>query len=504
MEQVVKVSISNVAFTLEQDAHQRLEAYLLSLNSHYSGSSNSQEIVFAIEERISEILIEKGYKEAVIPIVVIEEIIAQLGSADQIDSEGSTSGKKIKKRLFRDGENKILGGVCSGLGLYFGIDPVVFRLFFSILTLLFLFVFTSEFFLVILLTYLLLWIVVPMAKTTAQKCAMRGEENTLDSIKERVESGANNFVSEVNTLAKNQNFWNRVGRVLRVTVGLVFLMTGIVGVLVLLFVALSGAIWSNPIPFSLAEILSLASGSPKWASVALCVTMVCSIVIPFLWVLYSGILLLSGQKRPRWRPGLIMFVLWVMSFILAIPLTVNAVVAMDDAEVVRNESIIELQNNGYLYDKDTLYVEFVGLDKYKNDNVVIDASRYGYELLYLAKDASPRRVTLYPQVYVYQNESAVGNSVELEASTHILKGAISLKDLESVRKTSFCEVKGNTLYLYPQEITSESVLGDFDRKIHMETSPQVTVVIKEPVYHDFKSNFEFTDLRQKFILELID
>jgi phage shock protein C len=83
------------------------------------------------------------------------------------------------KRMYRNPDDRILGGVCSGLGAYFNTDPWIFRT---------LFIVFSIFFLSGIIIYLILWIAIPEAKTSAQKLEMRGEPITVDNIKNAVKN----------------------------------------------------------------------------------------------------------------------------------------------------------------------------------------------------------------------------------------------------------------------------------------------------------------------------
>ena len=83
----------------------------------------------------------------------------------------------VKRRLYRNPDDKLLGGVCSGIASYFDVDAVWVRLAFAFIF----FVFGSGF-----LLYILLWIIVPEAKTTAEKLQMRGEPVTISNIEKNV------------------------------------------------------------------------------------------------------------------------------------------------------------------------------------------------------------------------------------------------------------------------------------------------------------------------------
>lgn len=101
MEKVIKVSIGNIAFTLEHQAYEVMQDYLDRLERHYSGSANCAEILSEIESRISELLTERGYKERVIPEETVQEIIRILGLPEDFDGNPEQHPCNGKKRLYR-------------------------------------------------------------------------------------------------------------------------------------------------------------------------------------------------------------------------------------------------------------------------------------------------------------------------------------------------------------------------------------------------------------------
>ncbi|MDD4292996.1 MAG: PspC family transcriptional regulator, partial [Bacteroidales bacterium] len=82
MKKVVKVSIGNIAFTIEEDGYLVLKGYLEELNDHYRAKQNGNEIIEGIEERMSELFIEKAGKDAMVTLPVVKEVIGILGRPD--------------------------------------------------------------------------------------------------------------------------------------------------------------------------------------------------------------------------------------------------------------------------------------------------------------------------------------------------------------------------------------------------------------------------------------
>lgn len=189
MKKTVTINLGGRAFIIDEDAYSKLKDYLKKVESELKHSLDKREILEDIEMRVSEILREnmQNSKE-VIDIEDIDEIIKTMGHPSDFgqDYEQSTADYTTKtrnsKRVYRDPDNRVLGGVCSGLGAYFNFDPIFLRIIFLIAV----FIFGTG-----VLAYIILWIVIPEAKTIAQKLEMRGEpvniSNIGDKIKEEFE-----------------------------------------------------------------------------------------------------------------------------------------------------------------------------------------------------------------------------------------------------------------------------------------------------------------------------
>lgn len=186
MKKAISVTLNGIIFMVEEDALQKLSGYFDSIKAHYG--LDGEEITKDIEADIADRFKAKGGgRQKVITEKDVEEIIKVMGTVNQIEEENEavseseksdeedTSTPKNPKRLYRDADNAILGGVCSGLGIYFSIDPIVFRLLFVALTL------VNG---VGILIYLIFWLAVPVAKTSVQKLEMQGESINLKNIEE--------------------------------------------------------------------------------------------------------------------------------------------------------------------------------------------------------------------------------------------------------------------------------------------------------------------------------
>ena len=135
MKKTVKISIARFSFSIEETAYLLLEDYINKLKEFYL-PLGEKDVVDGIEERIAELFIERGAKEKVVNIDMVDEVISILGKPEDIEDSSSgneeKNGATPKKRLYRDPFNKVVKGVCGGLSAYTSVDVVYVRILFAI------------------------------------------------------------------------------------------------------------------------------------------------------------------------------------------------------------------------------------------------------------------------------------------------------------------------------------------------------------------------------------
>ena len=210
MNKTININLGGYFFHIDETAYQKLRRYLDAISKSLSDDPQGKnEIIADIEARISELLSEKiTDARQVVNEQDISNIIKIMGEPEDYeenetgytDNSSSYQRKKTSNRkLYRDGDDKFLGGVAAGVGHYLGIDAIWLRL---LLIALF---FSAGFGFLI---YIILWVLLPEATTTAEKLEMEGEHVTIDNIekkireefsaiKETLEDGANNVKKKV-------------------------------------------------------------------------------------------------------------------------------------------------------------------------------------------------------------------------------------------------------------------------------------------------------------------
>jgi phage shock protein PspC (stress-responsive transcriptional regulator) len=196
MNKVLNINLGSAPFVIDENAYEALANYLNGLRKHFSGSEGCEEIVADIEARIAELFADYLKNRQIVTLADVKRAIGVMGIPTDIDNNtntadqntganggyaGSAQGNwQAGKRLFRNEDDKVIGGVCSGLAAYLGFtDPLWMRLAWAAL-----------FFIsggAVILIYLLLLVIVPKALTAADKLAMRGENVNVDNIAKTVE-----------------------------------------------------------------------------------------------------------------------------------------------------------------------------------------------------------------------------------------------------------------------------------------------------------------------------
>ena len=184
MNKTVTINLGGIVFHIDEDAYQKLSRYFDAIKRSLNNSSGQDEIIKDIEMRISELLSEKLVSDKhVIGLKEIDEVIAVMGQPedyiieDDSKNESAYQAYKKSKKLYRDKDKGMIGGVAAGLSHYLGIDVVWIR----VILLLFFAGFGTG-----ILAYIILWIATPEAITTTEKLEMTGEPVTISSIEKKV------------------------------------------------------------------------------------------------------------------------------------------------------------------------------------------------------------------------------------------------------------------------------------------------------------------------------
>lgn len=325
MKETRQVSIGGYAFVLETDAAAELRNYLDALGKHYSATEGGREVLEGIEERIAELLMDK--RANVISNLHVQEVINVIGRPESIEADDPGDGGEpvppARKKLFRDMENKRLGGVCSGLATYLNMDVAFMRLIWVVVAAVTIFtgVKGGAWSISVPFFYFVLWAAMPAARTARDRWAMKGDSGTINDIRRNVRSGVREMGEAARGVAeeaKSSDLLRGIGKVMAVTIGLIILIVGVAGLASSSIVALKGfdmfgfnlGEWLDNITINLPGVLTFISEPFAVIMLAL------AVLLPFLWLLYGGIQLIFGFKSPSWRPGACILVAWLIVLVV--------------------------------------------------------------------------------------------------------------------------------------------------------------------------------------------
>lgn len=358
MKKTLTVNLGGTVFTIDEDAYRLLDKYLTNLKYHFKKEEGADEIVKDIELRISELFMEKvneGYQ--VITIEDVEKVIERVGKPEELSEKEEKEQEKTRRttyervvhKLYRDPDNKILGGVAGGIAAYMGWDATIVRIVMLLILILPFIRFPIVF------VYIICWMLIPMARTASEKLAMRGERVTVENIGktvtdgfERMSDGINDYVNS----GKPRGFLQKIGDALVMIAGLLIkvllvilaiIFSPVLFVLAILLFAFlcasiglaigGGAYLYNMIPegFSL-----LTTGAAPEITFVFGIFLILLIGIPLTAIVYTVLCHLFTSWKPmagglKWT----LFILWLISFLVCGVIIVQNGLMIPNLELMR-------------------------------------------------------------------------------------------------------------------------------------------------------------------------
>jgi len=333
MKRTTNARIGKQLFTLDQDALEAVERYLNALEKHFSSLSNEIEVVEDIELRLAELLKEELGNRTIVEATDVANVLQKLGSVEDLTGQPAPANNEVppsSKRLLRDPQRGTLGGVATGLGLYFGLDPVLFKILFLIFTFFGGFGFIA---------YFILWAVLPPIKTEAQRSQLQGEPFTIKEFEERVKQSAKVVEDEVESWSKRQKKkWknkernqeikevgSRIGRFISGVIGLGLLFLGLLGVIGG-FAAISGSTlfeWDDAESYYISGIVTSFTGQgTNYVLFMGGITLL--ILLPFTGIAVFGLRMMNIIPR-LWTKAIAMATggLWFAGLILVVVVSIR-------------------------------------------------------------------------------------------------------------------------------------------------------------------------------------
>ena len=426
MNKTVNINLGGMFFHIDEDAYLKLTRYFDAIKRSLNNSSGQDEIIKDIEMRVSELLTEKQKSEKhVVGLKDVDEVIVVMGQPEDyiIEDEDrpnpsfNDNTTRKHKKLYRDKEKGMIGGVATGLGHYFGIDAVWIKIIFLI------FVFAG--FGTGILAYFVLWVVTPEAVTTSEKLEMTGEPVTISNIekkvREEIESLSDKFKNADYDAMGNQvksgaerisssfgDFIMTVFKIFAKFLGVVLIMSGI-SVLIMLLIGVFTLGTNVFVDFPWQNFVDAGNFTdyPIWSFGLL---MFFVVGIPFFFLTLLGFKLLSPDLKSIGNIAkYTLLAIWIIAVAIAISIGIKQATELSyDNKTVEKKEIGISKN-------DTLYVKFRYNDYYAKDldhhrefEFVQDSANN--QLIYSNDVRLHVLYTDAPNAYLQIEKSARGNS----------------------------------------------------------------------------------------------
>ncbi|PAM94123.1 hypothetical protein B4N84_13665 [Flavobacterium sp. IR1] len=377
MNKTVNINLGGMFFHIDEDAYLKLTRYFDAIKRSLNNSSGQDEIIKDIEMRVSELLTEKQISDKhVVGVKDVDEVIAVMGQPedyiiedDEKPNQSFDNGTRKHKKLYRDKEKGMIGGVATGLGHYFGIDAVWIKIIFLI------FVFAG--FGTGILAYFVLWVVTPEAITTSEKLEMTGEPVTISNIekkvREEIESLSDRFKNADYDAMGNQvksgagrisssfgDFIMTIFKIFAKFLGVILIMSGIT-VLILLLIGVFTLGTNVFVDFPWQNFVEAGNFTeyPIWTFGLL---MLFAVGIPFFFLTLLGFKLLSPNLKSIGNiTKYTLLAIWIIAIAILISIGIKQA-----TEVSYDNKTVEKKTIG-ITPKDTLYVKFRYNDYYAKD-----------------------------------------------------------------------------------------------------------------------------------------
>ncbi|NND77088.1 MAG: PspC domain-containing protein [Flavobacteriales bacterium] len=414
MNKTISVNINGLIFNIEEAAYERLKNYLDTIRKYLKNDVGSDEVITDIESRIGELFMEDiNDRKEVINIEDVDRVISIMGQPEEYVDEGfeessqqRSSRKGKKKRLFRDKDNSLIGGVCSGISNYFGWDPVWLRILAVVL-----FIFAGFG----LLTYIILWVVIPKAETTAEKIQMYGEPVTVENIKKVVDDGIDSLVGNADSHSSQgarkekvrsglKSFFDAIISIFKALfkfVGKIFgaglLFIGLIVLICLLFFLVDPAAIdfqrsSIGDAISFGDIKDLYIGDSSQGGL-LTLGILMAVVAPLTALIYAGLKLIFKIRTNSKALGWVLVMVFIVGVSLAATSALRLTKEHTRHEIVQDISRVEVEAETIILEsseKKDNYRHHDGGSFLRFDNDVVKMERVEFTVLQSAYDTIPQ------------------------------------------------------------------------------------------------------------------
>lgn len=510
MKKTFSININGLLFNIDEDAFEKLSTYLRNLKKHFIGTEGGEDIVNDIEARIAELFKEQLKDHlSIVTLKDVDNVIHTLGQPFEMDEEiSSASAKKKarshhKKRIFRDLDNNMLAGVAAGLAAYFFVDSLIIRLLFILS------VFMGG---VGIIIYITLWVLTPVANTTAEKLEMEGEKVDIHSIEKKVTqelsvlkdrfkdftNEAGDLINEAGNLIKTKTIKSgrtasRFGEVVHDSLRVLFRTLGIIIGIVFLIVGIAlsisfAAVYMGFTPaFHFDNFTIEALSFPNFLNtyifstpyvLILNLALALVILIPVVALIYSGIRLIFNLRAIKFL-SIIATVIWAIALSMAVTLSLKTLEEFKtESKEIKTISLNTIQNDTiklFIYNQQyykELRENSTSSIFFQNDELILGSNNVFFGNPGLTFDKSD------------------GTGFELHIRNSA-RGAYATDAKERLLNTKYhFEIKDNSIYIDPFfSLINDEKWRDQEINFTLLIPTGKTLYVDKEVNHYFKWNY---------------
>lgn len=433
MNKTVNIHLAQTLFSLDENAYAILKEYLDQLEKLFKKTEGGKDILEDIEVRIAELL--TALKKDTLYVISVEDInnvIETLGTPEDLaqdeEEEKESTNYSAVKKLFRDPEDRFIGGVAGGLSHYLGLDSVWIRLILILLVL------SSAG--GVILVYVLLWALVPEAKTTADKLKMKGQPVNVANIKKKIKDELNQVSEKVkdvdyeslgDQLKKKSKGLSDIllklimgiGKIAALLLGVFLIFISSITLLGLFFSTLLTSVFSTLLPEGIIQMGTLLE--IPYYIVGIIILII--VGLPFVGIFTLGLRLLSSRGPIMGRPTrIVLFSLWLITFLF---LTVLGVLESKSFALTAHHT----QSEAWAFKKgDTLKM-------YRNSNANFTDTTLLFDTFLMVEDDNGNPMHLNEDVRL-QIESHQEDSIRLKQRMRA-RGWSKSKAIENAKSMSY-------------------------------------------------------------------
>ena len=434
MDKTKKINLAGILFQIDEEAFFILRNYLNALDNRLKNTPGGNETLEDIEARIAEIFQTQKEAGGVISKEDVEAVIKIIGNPGEFEQPGFTVGKTpsagvVRRRLYRDTGNSVIGGVCSGIGAFLNTDAVWIRLLFVIFT----FSFGIAFF-----VYLGLWIALPAAVTEMQKRELFGE-NYYERMRPDRKNGTGRLADAINSV------FMALGRVIFIAVRIILIILGLFMVLfgfsmlitfiMIFYLKIPGLFFAGQLEnavFYMPDFLNIILNASLTPWVMVLVSLV--VILPLIALVYWGLKMIFRFRANESAVSLSAFVIWVISISALVLIFFSQGISFAERGY-RTERIITDQAPDTLFVKAGRKIADMNFDKEMN----IPGDNYS---LFMLK--TENRLFSKPQLEIEGSDEGMFNITVVK----IMHGKSKREAVEKAEGLIFnYHLSGDTLYI---------------------------------------------------------